>query len=172
MNKRMYSRRRLRRLALLLALFVVGVAILLLGTGAFGRSAVHGGGVWSALGLGPQGWTVGELHPNGLRIIPSGRSDGSAVLNPEQFASPTVRHAYWVATQIPATLNQLYCWCGCENRGVHRSNLQCFEDQMGENCDVCQGTAEIAYRMVQQGITDAGRIQATVDARWAPQSAS
>ncbi len=173
MTRRTNSRtRRLRRPLLLLALFVVGVAILLLGTGAFGRSAAHGREVWSALGLGPQGWTVGELRPNGLRIIPSGRSDASAVLDPEQFAVPKVRHAYRVATQIPATLNQLYCWCGCENRGVHRSNLQCFEDQMGENCDLCQGTAEIAFRMMQQGVTDAAQIQAAVDARWAPQAAS
>ncbi len=78
------------------------------------------------------------------------------------------RHAYWIATQIPEVMNQLYCWCGCENRGVHRSALGCFEDRMGENCDVCQGTAEIAYEMIQKGVTDAGKIQAAVDAKWAP----
>lgn len=114
------------------------------------------------------GWKVGMLRANGLRIIPHGRSDASHVLNPEQFSQPAVRHAYWIATQIPATLNQLYCWCGCENRGVHRSNLQCFEDQMAVSCDVCRGTAEIAYSMVQKGITDAAKIQAAVDAKWAP----
>lgn len=114
------------------------------------------------------GWKVGMLRANGLRIIPSGRSDASHVLNPAQFSRPEVKHAYWIATQIPATLNQLYCWCGCENRGEHRSNLQCFEDQMAVNCEVCRGTAEIAYSMVQKGITDAGKIQAAVDAKWAP----
>jgi hypothetical protein len=108
------------------------------------------------------------LRPDGLRIIPSGRSDASHVLDPNRFSRPEVRHAYWVATQIPATLNQLYCWCGCENRGAHRSNLQCFEDEMAVNCDVCRGTAEIAYTLVQKGVTDAGRIQAAVDAKWAP----
>ncbi|OYV67851.1 MAG: hypothetical protein B7Z74_09230 [Deltaproteobacteria bacterium 21-66-5] len=111
---------------------------------------------------------MGELRADGLRIVPSGRSDTSAVLNPAQFANPTVRHAYWVATQIPGTLNQLYCWCGCENRGIHRSNPQCFEDRMSEHCDVCRGTAEIAYRMTQQGIMSASAIQKVVDARWAP----
>lgn len=115
------------------------------------------------------GWQVGELREDGLRIVPSGRSDAGAVLDPEQFPDGPVRHAYWVATQIPETLNQLYCWCGCENRGVHRSNLQCFEDLMSVNCDVCRGTAEIAYRMVKErGITHAGRIQRAVDERWAP----
>ncbi|MBW3554868.1 MAG: PCYCGC domain-containing protein [Gemmatimonadetes bacterium] len=115
-------------------------------------------------------WTVGQLRHNGLRIIPSGSSDASAVLYPDQFGGQT-RQAYWIATQIPEVLNQLYCWCGCENRGVHRSNLGCFEDSMGVSCDVCQGTAMIAYDMVQKGITDTGEIQAAVDAEWAPDGA-
>ncbi|WP_407973362.1 PCYCGC motif-containing (lipo)protein (plasmid) [Burkholderia pyrrocinia] len=113
-------------------------------------------------------WHVGMLRPNGLRIIPSGRNDASRVLSPEQFSDPEIRHAYWVATQIPATLNQLYCWCGCENTGEHRSNLQCFEDKMAVSCDVCRGTAEIAFDMTRKGVIDAGRIQAAVDAKWAP----
>lgn len=112
-------------------------------------------------------WHVGMLRPNGLRIIPSGRSDASHVLDPNQFSDKDIRHSYWVATQIPAVLNQLYCWCGCENRGVHRSNLQCFEDKMAVDCAVCQGTAEIAYQMTQNGVRDAGKIQAAVDAKWA-----
>ncbi|MBO3056544.1 hypothetical protein J4763_07040 [Burkholderia pseudomallei] len=108
------------------------------------------------------------LRPDGLRIVPSGRSDASHVLNPNRFADKNVRHAYWVATQIPAVLNKLYCWCGCENRGIHRSNLQCFEDQMAVTCEVCQGTAEIAWQMTRAGVTDAGKIQVAVDARWGP----
>ncbi|MCE4547756.1 MULTISPECIES: PCYCGC motif-containing (lipo)protein [Caballeronia] len=113
-------------------------------------------------------WHIGMLRPDGLRIIPSGRSDASHVLSPNKFVAKDVRHAYWVATQIPAVLNKLYCWCGCENRGVHRSNLQCFEDEMAVTCAVCQGTAEIAYQMTQDGVQDAGKIQAGVDAKWAP----
>ncbi|WP_053293374.1 PCYCGC motif-containing (lipo)protein [Burkholderia pseudomallei] len=114
------------------------------------------------------GWRVGMLRPDGLRIISSGVSDASHVLNPVQFPDKAVRHAYWVAAQIPATLNKLYCWCGCENRGEHRSNLQCFEDKMAVSCPVCQGTAEIAYQMTQAGVRDAAKIQAAVDAKWAP----
>lgn len=37
---------------------------------------------------------------------------------------------------------------------------------MGINCDVCQGTAEIAYSPVQQKSTSAAKIQAAVDAEW------
>lgn len=115
-------------------------------------------------------WTVGELRDDGLRIIPSGRADNSAVLDPRQFDRAEVRRAYAIAYEMPEVLNQLYCWCGCENRGVHRSNLGCFEDKMSVNCAVCRGTAEIAYEMVQKGVTDAGEIQATVDAKWAPEN--
>lgn len=115
-------------------------------------------------------WTVGELRDNGLRIIPSGPSDNSAVLDPRQFERHEVQRAYAIAHEIPEVLNQLYCWCGCENRGVHRSNLACFEDEMSVNCAVCRGTAEIAYEKVQQGVTDAGEIQAAVDAEWAPEN--
>jgi hypothetical protein len=113
-------------------------------------------------------WRVGMLRPDGLRIIPTGRNDASHVLAPNQFHDKAVQHAYWVATQIPATLNKLYCWCGCENRGEHRSNLQCFEDRMAVSCPICQGTAEIAYQMTRAGIQDTGEIQAAVDAKWAP----
>jgi hypothetical protein len=113
-------------------------------------------------------WTVGMLRPDGLRIAVSGRDDASQVLDPQRFSSPEVRHGYWVARQIPQVLNKLYCWCGCENRGEHRSNLQCFEDEMAQNCPVCLGTAEIAYDMTSKGITDAAKIQAAVDVHWGP----
>lgn len=114
------------------------------------------------------GWSVGQLRSDGLRIVVTGRSDASHVLDPNRFSQPDVRHGYWIATQIPALLNQLYCWCGCENRGQHRSNLQCFEDTMATDCRVCLGTAEIAYKLRQQGVTDPAKIQAAVDAAWQP----
>ncbi|MFM0480579.1 PCYCGC motif-containing lipoprotein [Paraburkholderia strydomiana] len=160
-----------RLVALLVALILAVPAAVLLGP-FFARYPVLSSTTGKA-GLQAQvhsetAWHVGMLRPDGLRIIPSGRSDASHVLNPNQFADRDVRHSYWVATQIPATLNKLYCWCGCENRGIHRSNLQCFEDQMAVTCAVCQGTAEIAWRMTQAGVQDAGKIQAAVDAKWAP----
>ncbi|WP_297651163.1 PCYCGC motif-containing (lipo)protein [Hydrogenophaga sp.] len=113
-------------------------------------------------------WTVGMLRPDGLRIVVTGSNDASKVLDPQRFSRSEVRHGYWVATQIPEVLNKLYCWCGCENRGFHRSNLQCFEDEMAKDCPVCLGTAEIAYDMTQKGITDAAKIQAAVDVHWGP----
>lgn len=43
-----------------------------------------------------------------------------------------------------------------------------FEDEMAVTCAVCQGTAEIAYQMTRADGQDAGKIQAAVDAKWAP----
>ena len=153
-----------------LILLGIGLAVGLAWAGIAGWKGGTAPVVASAGAPADTGWAVGMRRPNGLRIIPSGRSDASQVLDLDRFTGQT-RHAYWVATQIPAVLNQLYCWCGCENSGVHRSNLACFEDRMGEGCDVCQGTAEIAYEMTRRGVTDAGQIQAAVDAKWGPAGA-
>ena len=46
-------------------------------------------------------------------------------------------------------------------------HLQCFEDRIAVTCPA-QGMAEIHYQMTQDGVRDAGKIQAVVDARWAP----
>ncbi|MCW5660067.1 MAG: hypothetical protein KIT60_20385 [Burkholderiaceae bacterium] len=108
------------------------------------------------------------LRPDGLRIVVTGRDDASKVLDPAQFSAERVQRGYRIAARIPAVLNRLYCWCGCENRGEHRSNLQCFEDRMAEDCEVCLGTAEIADDMTRKGITDAAQIQAAVDVHWGP----
>jgi hypothetical protein len=111
-------------------------------------------------------WKVGMLRPDGLRLVASGRADASHVLDPARFADPAVRRGYWIATQIPSLLNQLYCWCGCEDRGEHRSSLQCFEDLMATDCPVCLGTARLAYEMSRNGIVDPARVQAAVDVAW------
>lgn len=43
---------------------------------------------------------------------------------------------------------------------------------MAVNCNVCRGTAEIAYRMIRENrITHPGRIQLAVDRAWAPEGA-
>ncbi len=107
----------------------------------------------------------GKLDAHGLRVSGEGRADASHVTPPELFNQPRVKAAYAIAQAIPETMNQLYCWCGCIERGM-RSALECFESNHGANCDICVGTAEIAWEMTQQGVTDAGEIQKAVDARY------
>lgn len=106
----------------------------------------------------------GELNAQGLRVSGEGRSDASHVLSPEQFERPRVKEAYAIAQRIPETMNQLYCWCGCIERGM-RSALECFESSHGAVCEICLQTAEIADEMIQQGVTDAGLIQRAIDTR-------
>lgn len=132
------------------------------------KTARTDGTARSAAPVEGSAWKVGMLRPDGLRIVATGIDDASKVLDAEQFSRSDVRHGYWVATQIPAVLNKIYCWCGCENRGVHRSNLQCFEDGMAEDCQVCLGTAEIAYDTTRKGVADTAQIQAAVDVHWGP----
>ena len=104
----------------------------------------------------------GSLNAQGLRVSGEGRSDASHVVSPERFVRPRVKEAYAMAQRIPETMNHLYCWCGCIERGM-RSALECFESSHGAECEICIRTAEIAWEMTQRGVTDPGVIQKAVD---------
>jgi len=103
-------------------------------------------------------------------VVVTGRSDATAVMSPASFADSRQQHAYEIAQKMPATLNQLYCWCHChENtRFHHRSLLECFESDHASGCDICMGEAEIALQMVSRGTTDIRAIQEAIDARFGP----
>lgn len=129
---------------------------------------------WAVPRYGPDAkgpWEVGELRANGLRLMPSGPSDASAVLEPASFDHPMSRELYGIAAEIPGIMNQLYCWCGCVKQGRHRSALACFEDRSAVGCGVCQENARIAWRQVEKGVRDPARIQRAVDRAWAPPGA-
>lgn len=88
----------------------------------------------------------GSSHPldaRGLRIAGTGRADASHVVPAVQFADARVQRGYALAAQLPETLNHLYCWCGCIERGM-RSNLECFESKHAAECDICLAGAEVA----------------------------
>ena len=104
-------------------------------------------------------------------IVPTGRSDASAVLDPASFSDDQQRHAYMAAREIPAVLNQLYCWCHCRESTIfhHRSLLECFESDHGSQCSTCMGEATLAYDMVKRGVTDVRQIQNAIDLRFGPQ---
>jgi hypothetical protein len=103
-------------------------------------------------------------------VVPTGRSDASFVLDPARFADSRQREAYAAARQIPAMLNQLYCWCGCKENPAthHRALLECFESEHASSCDICMGEATIARSLVEQGVTDVRRIQDQIDVSFAP----
>ena len=125
-------------------------------------------------GLGLAVAVVGPLVRKQLRsghapvVHPTGRSDASQVLDPTRFRDPAPQRAYAIAQQIPATLNQLYCWCGCKEHSGHRALLECFESEHASQCNICMGEAVIASDMVRGGVTDVRKIQDAIDQSFAP----
>ena len=103
-------------------------------------------------------------------VAPTVRSDASFVLDPARFADQRQQEAYSAARQIPAVLNQLYCWCGCrENPATrHRALLECYESEHASGCDICIGEAVIARSMVEEGATNIRRIQDQIYLTFAP----
>src|SRR5258708_7754157 len=101
------SRKALLRLLFLLSLLVAIPAAMVWVPSLVRQETVSSAKVTGGSGQAQlaTAWHVGMLRPDGLRIIPNGRSDASHVLNPSQFSDKAVRHAYWVATQISAALN-------------------------------------------------------------------
>jgi len=105
-------------------------------------------------------------------IAPTGRSDASAVLDPASFSDDQQRHAYMAAREIPAVLNQLYCWCHCRESTIfhHRSLLECFESDHASRCGICMGEATLAYDRVKHGVTDVRQIQDAIDGQFGPRA--
>lgn len=48
-------------------------------------------------------------------------------LDPGRFVG-RAREAHQVARDIPAVLDQLYCYCGCDKSAGHKTLLSCFTD--------------------------------------------
>jgi hypothetical protein len=105
-------------------------------------------------------------------IVPTGRSDATAVLDPASFSDKQQREAYAAAREVSAVLNQLYCWCHCKESTIfhHRSLLECFESDHASQCTTCMGEAILAHKMVKDGIADVRQIQNAIDAQFGPHS--
>jgi len=119
--------------------------------------------------------TLGKGRPlGGLApvVAATGRSDASFVLDPARFNDSRQQQAYTAAREIPAVLNQLYCWCGCKENPAthHRALLECFESEHGSRCDICMGEATLARALVGEGVTDIRKIQDQIDIAFAPKS--
>jgi len=53
-------------------------------------------------------------------------------LSPALFQGKIAR-AYQIAREMPKVLDQLYCYCRCEDNFGHKSLLSCYVDQHGAN---------------------------------------
>lgn len=70
-------------------------------------------------------------------------------LPPEQFKVVKTRASYRVAGEIPQALMQLPCFCWCD-RIDHKSLLDCFVDEHGEFCGICQDSALWADKRLRE----------------------
>jgi hypothetical protein len=85
---------------------------------------------------------VGALGGGYLLLAPGaggrGRSfqvqggERKPVLDPLQFPTARVRQAYAAAARRPEVLDQVYCYCKCDQPPFfHKSLLSCFTDNHG-----------------------------------------
>ena len=58
---------------------------------------------------------------------------------------PMVKQVYTLAGKIKPVLYQQPCFCHCDRFAGHGSLLDCFVDNHGEECGVCQREAVYAY---------------------------
>jgi hypothetical protein len=75
------------------------------------------------------------------------------VLDPMRYKMQKQMLSYGVAGQIPQTLDQIYCFCGCSHSIGHKSLLSCFTDDHAANCGICMDQALLAEKMTSKGST-------------------
>ncbi|WP_308639777.1 PCYCGC motif-containing (lipo)protein [Paenibacillus silvisoli] len=106
-------------------------------------------------------------HTESLQVLP-------AFLD---SASEQVRLAYSVAAGVSDTLSSIPCYCGCGDSAGHRSNLNCFIqdiqpdgtvvwDDHGTRCGVCIQIALTTAEMKSQG-KSAKEIRTIIDQAYA-----
>ncbi|MBI3792932.1 MAG: hypothetical protein HY275_18910 [Gemmatimonadetes bacterium] len=80
----------------------------------------------------------------------------------ESSAAP----AFADARAIPQILDGIRCHCNCGDGKEKYSLLSCYEaDGMAQLCDVCQGQARLARRLVRLR-RSLPQIRAAIDAKW------
>jgi hypothetical protein len=83
-----------------------------------------------------------------------------ATLDPMLFTG-RARTAYEAAREVPEVLAQLPCFCGCMSGFGHRNNLDCFHDEHGVECTMCQDIAIDARNLYKSGV-EITRIRQTI----------
>lgn len=74
--------------------------------------------------------------------------------------------AFDMVRKIPQVVDGIRCSCGCADLTGYYSLLSCYEDAgMAQHCDVCQGQANLAYKLHKKGWTLAG-IRRSIDAAY------
>lgn len=101
------------------------------------------------------------VHPD-----PRPNAEQIVTANPDRYGDyPEVKETYKLASHVKSTLDGLFCYCHCKGAG-HYSLLDCFRDDHGAGCDICLESAQVAYRMANEG-KSLDEIRLTLDQMYA-----
>jgi Protein of unknown function with PCYCGC motif len=95
-------------------------------------------------------------------------SEKGAVLDPNLFSDsrfePEAKASYEVAQKYPKTLDQLHCFCECQESMTHRHKtlLTCFTSNHAAGCGICMREALLAGELKDKGTPD-DQIESTVE---------
>ena len=117
-----------------------------------GALAITGGIIWYT--LKPAAVVQREVLPK----------PNVTTLDPAKF-SGKIRVAYEAAKEVPEVLAQLPCYCGCMSGHGHKNNLDCFHDEHGVECAMCQDIALDAQSMWEDG-TEIARIREKIKEKY------
>ena len=118
-----------------------------------GALAITGGIIWYTV-KGPS-----ESAPRAALPKPN-----VTTMDPALFSGRT-REAYQAAKEVPEVLAQLPCYCGCMSGFGHRNNLDCFHDEHGVECTMCQSIAIESRDMYKNGF-EIDRIRQVIKDRY------
>lgn len=92
--------------------------------------------------------------------------DASKVLPASALTEASAAPAFEDARAIPQVLDGIHCHCECADGKEKYSLLSCYEgDGMAQLCDICQGQARLARRLVRLR-RSLGQIREAIDAKY------
>ena len=92
--------------------------------------------------------------------------DASKVRATSSLKNPAAADAFDAAHEIPQILDGIRCHCSCAEQADKYSLLSCYEgDAMAQFCDICQGQANLARRLVKMR-RSLDQIRVAIDAKW------
>jgi hypothetical protein len=121
-----------------------------------------------ALAVYPRtGWALGRLGAGGPHPTPRPGVTAEKVLTADALAGfEDVLPTFDKVRQIPGIVDGIRCHCGCADLPGFYSLLSCYEEAgMARHCYICQGEANLAFRLHSDGKTLA-EIREAIDARY------
>lgn len=136
------------------------------GGGAAGAgSASNGGAAGSGTTASATAASAATADSSSTMPLPRGpNGELPEVLDPNKYVGQ-VKAGYAAAKEVPQIVDKLFCYCGCDLTDCHGTLLDCFTNEHGEDCHICQEEAIIALKLHQKGKT-VSDIQKEIDKKF------